>query len=94
MKKWGSEPNYNTEKCLELKEKFSKYEIDKCKGAIIRSKAKYFLKGEKCTLFFLGLEKSTQRRTYLRQIENVKGEVVDVYVEILETVENFYRDLF
>lgn len=94
MGKCDSEPNYNIEKFLELKAKLSKYDMDRCKGAIIRSKAKYFLEGEKCTSFFLGLEKSTQRRTYLRQIENVKGEVVDDYVEILETVQNFYKDLF
>ena len=31
---------------------------------------------------------------YIRKIENVKGEVVNVYVEILETVQNFYKDLF
>jgi hypothetical protein len=94
MRKCDSEPNYNIEKFLQLKAQLSKYEIDKCKGAIIRSKAKYVLEGEKCTSFFLGLEKNKQRRTYIREIENVKGEVVNDYVEVLETVQNFYKDLF
>lgn len=94
MGKCDSEPNYNIEMFLDLKAQLSKYEIDKCKGAIIRSKAKYVLEGEKCTSFVIGLEKNKQRRTYIREIENVKGEVVNDYVEILETVQNFYKDLF
>jgi hypothetical protein len=51
MGKCDSELNHNIETFLDVKAKLSKYEIDKCKGAIIRSKAKYVLEGEKCTSF-------------------------------------------
>ncbi len=55
---------YSMEKYLEVKMALEKYEREKCKGAILRSKAKYALEGEKCTGYFLGLEKSRQSKTY------------------------------
>jgi exonuclease III len=94
MRKCDINPIYNIERFLDLKAQLSKCEIDKCKGASIRSRAKYVLEGEKCTSFFLGLEKTKQTKSYISEIENVKGEVVNDYVEILETVQNFYKDLF
>ncbi len=51
------EEEYSMEKYLEVKMALEKYEREKCRGAILRSKAKYALEGEKCTGYFLGLEK-------------------------------------
>ncbi len=43
--------------------------------AILSSKAKYALEGEKCTSYFLGLEKSRQSKTYIHAV-NTKGEII------------------
>lgn len=40
------------ENYIEVKMALEKYEREKCRGAILRSKAKYTLEGEKCTGFF------------------------------------------
>ena len=50
--------------------------------------------GEKCTSFFLGLEKRKQGRTYIAQIEDERGDVVSDFVGVLERVHGFYDDLF
>lgn len=50
------------------------------------------IEGEKCTRFFLGLEKSKQKRNYLEQVEGKQGE--KIRDRIAERVEEYYRDLF
>ena len=79
---------------ISIKGELESYEREKCKGAIVRSRAQYAVEGEKCTSFFLGLEKRKQGRTYIAQIEDEKGEVVSDFVGILERVQGFYSDLF
>ncbi|KAJ8004276.1 hypothetical protein DPEC_G00157130 [Dallia pectoralis] len=71
-----------------------RYEREKCRGAILRSKAKYALEGEKCTGYFLGLEKRKQSRTYIHEINNKEGKTTEDYVEILERVQEFYGELY
>lgn len=62
-------------------------EKEKCKGAIVRSRAKYAVEGEKCTRFFLGLEKKKQSKIFISELENDKGDKVTDLVSILEVVE-------
>ena len=52
MGKCDSELNYNIEKFLELKETFSKYEIDKCKGGYYKKLSKVFFGGGEMHLVF------------------------------------------
>ncbi len=68
------EEGYSMEKYIEVKMELERYEREKCRGAILRSKAKYALEGEKCTSYFLGLEKSRQSKTYIHEINTKKGE--------------------
>ncbi len=82
------------EKYLEVKMALEKYEREKCRGAILRSKAKYALEGEKCTGYFLGLEKSRQSKTYISEINTKEGKTTKDYVEILERVQEFYEELY
>lgn len=88
------EEGYSIEKYIEVKMELEKYERDKCRGAILRSKAKYALEGEKCTSYFLGLEKRRQSKTYIYEINSKKGEIITDYVEILERVQEFYGELY
>lgn len=85
---------YSMEKYIRVKMELERYEREKCRGAILRSKAKYALEGERCTGFFLGLEKSKQSRTYIHEIKNKEGEVTADFVEILERVQEFYGELY
>lgn len=62
------EEGYCIGKYIEAKMKLERYEREKCRGAILRSKAKYALEGEKCTGYFLGLEKGRQSKTYIYEI--------------------------
>ncbi len=49
-----------------------RYEREKCSNF---KKAKYALEGEKCTSYFLGLEKSRQSKTYIHEVNTKKGEI-------------------
>ncbi|KAF3859843.1 hypothetical protein F7725_000098 [Dissostichus mawsoni] len=76
-----------------IKDELEGIERDKCRGAIVRSRAQYAMEGERCTSFFLGLEKSKQERNYLKQVEGKDGRKITDFVGIAERVEEFYRDL-
>ncbi len=88
------EEGYSMETYIEVKMELERYEREKCRGAILRSKAKYALEGEKCTSYFMGLEKSRQSKTYIHEINTKKGEAITDYVEILERVQKFYGELY
>jgi len=60
LEKAEDEEGYSMEKVIEVKTALDKYEMEKYRGAILRSKAKYALEGEKCTGYFLGPEKRRQ----------------------------------
>ena len=86
---WGDARNY-----IRLKEELKGIERRKCMGAIVRSKVKCVMEGEKCTRFFLGLEKRRQEKTYLDNVEDKEGNVIEGMVGIATRVEGFYRELF
>lgn len=94
LSKADDEEGYSMEKYVEAKMELEKYEREKCRGAILRSKAKYALEGERCTGYFLGLEKSRQSKTYIHEIHSKKREIITDYVEILERVQEFYGELY
>lgn len=88
------DPDYNIEKYMRINNDLNRYEREKCMGAIIRSRALYAMEGEKCTSFFLGLEKRKQKRAHISELENDRDEKVNDLVGILETVHDFYKNLF
>lgn len=90
----NSNPNYDLTNYLKIKSDLKKHEVKRCKGAIIRSRAKYALEGEKCTSFFLNMEKQNQSRNCITELEDEKGKKVSDLVGILDIVESFYRTLF
>lgn len=94
LEKMEGNPNHNIEEYVKINNDLNKYEKEKCMGAIIRSKAQYAMEGEKCTSFFLRMEKQKQMRTYISELENEKGENVNDLVGILDTVFEFYSNLF
>ncbi len=72
LDKAEDEEGYGMEKYIEVKTALEKYEREKCRGAILRSKAKYALEGKKCTGYFLGLERRRPSKTYISEINTKK----------------------
>ena len=93
-KKAGEGGNYDIEGYIRRKDELKEIEQRKCKGAIIRSRAKYAIEGEKCTRYFLGLEKARQEKNYFEQVEGKRGEKITDFVGIVERIEEFYRQLY
>lgn len=87
-------PEYTKEKFFQVKAEMEKYEKEKCEGAIVRSRAQYAVEGERCTKYFLNLEKKKQKKNYIKELENEEGKKVTDYVEIIEVVQSFYKNLF
>lgn len=79
------------ENYVEAKMELQRLETEKCRGAILRSKAKYVLEGKRCTACFLGLEKNTQSRIYKHEIRNKEGKIIEA---ILGRVQEFYAELY
>lgn len=84
----------NINKILELEESLKKIEENKCKGAMIRSRANYIVEGERCTRFFFDLEKSRQKAEEIRSIKDEDGRILTNKEDILGSVFNFYNKLF
>lgn len=94
IEKCEEDPNYDSEKYELYKTRITELEKKRCAGAIIRSRAKYITEGERCTAFFLGLEKTNQEKTYISSIENSRGEIVEETEGILRTIQGYYQKLF
>ena len=83
----------NVEKYLIAKQELAEMERSKCKGAAIRSKIKYLEEGEKCTAFFLGLEKRKQEKMWLNALKK-DNEIIKETDEILCEVHSFFKKLY
>ncbi len=88
------EEKYDLGEYIRIKEELKEIEQKRCMGAIVRSRARYVIEGEKCTGFFLGLEKTKQKKNYLEQVEGKDGDKITDFVGIAERVEEFYKELF
>jgi len=77
---------YDLGRYIRIKETLKQIEHKRCMGAIVRSRARYVVEGERCTKYFLGLEKCRQK--------SKEGEKIFDLVGIAVRVEEFYRVLF
>lgn len=82
------------DKYLELREQLKHIQERKCRGAMIRSKTQFLLEGERCTAFFLGLEKKKQIKSYIAQITDADGNKCTDLVDILQAAQDYYTNLF
>lgn len=89
-----SAPSLDTPIYENIKLQIMEIEKKKCVGAAIRSRADYIVDGEKCTAFFLGLEKRKQSNSYLTEIINERGEIVSDPTKVLEETHKFFSQLF
>lgn len=64
------------------------------RGKIIRSKATWYEKGEKNNKYFLGLEKSRNKKNCIRKLVNKRGQTVTNSKAIMTELRGFYEDLY
>ena len=73
------------------RDEISKY---KTKGAIIRSRARWYNDGEKNTKYFLNLEKRHLKQKTIKCLHLSDNEVINTDEEILKEAKSFYQKLY
>ena len=63
------------------------------KGAIVRSRAKWYSEGERCSKYFFALEKRNYCAKTVKQL-NIKGTICTERKQILREMCDFYKDLY
>ena len=63
------------------------------KGAIIRSKATWYEKGEKSNKFFLNLETHKKAKSSVRKVFDDNGALITDPKKILQEIQNFHSNL-
>ena len=86
-----SEENMN--KYNEIKEKLETINDIKTRGIILRSKAKWCEEGEKCTKFFLSLEKRNYRNKYISTLK-LNDCLLEGREKILNEEKKFFEKLY
>ena len=69
-------------------------ERDKARGVIIRSKVQWTEEGEKCTSYFLRLEKSNYNNKHITKLIDIDNNQITDPKTILEMEKNFYEKLY
>ena len=83
---------------LEEKSKLQK-ELNNClenesKGAFIRTRSNWYEHAEKCSSFFLNLEKQKQSNNTIDKLKDTQGKHVYKDTQILEMCANYYDKLY
>lgn len=86
--------NIDQNKILELQLKLKDYELEKCKGAILRSKATWAMESDNNTSYFTRLEKYKQETNAVKHLINSGGKCVSDTMSILETEVEFFQELY
>ena len=77
-----------------IKIKLSDFQTKKTRGAIIRSRARWYEYGEKNSKYILHLEKVNYRRKYISSLINQNGTRINDPKEILNEERNFFKELY
>ena len=76
------------------KNQLNNLEKEKCKGAAIRCRFQNLVEGEKCTAFFLGLEKQKQNKTIIEELKDNDNNIHRDKIKILGIIKGYYTNLF
>ena len=92
--KCNESPTFENQEELEmLKMEYDSIYEQIAKGAIIRSKATWYEKGEKSNKYFLNLETHKKAKSSVPKVFNSKGVLITDPKRILQEIQNFYSDL-
>jgi len=94
LEKQIDEKVQDVQKIKEIQEELKEFEENKYKGAMLRSKVKYLVEGEKCTKFFFDLEKKKGRSEMIKELKKENGEIIEANEEILKETRVFFEKLF
>lgn len=68
--------------------------VQKTKGSIIRSRARWYESGEKCNRYFYSLEKRSHEKRHIKKLKTPDGTTVKDPTSILNVMKNFYNELY
>ena len=92
--KCNESPTFENKERLEmLKMEYDSIYEQIAKGAIIRSKATWYEKGEKSNKYFLNLETYKKAKSSVRKVFNDEGVLITDPKKILQEIQNFYSNL-
>ena len=92
--KCNESPTFENQEELEmLKMEYDSIYEQIAKGAIIRSKATWYEKGEKSNKYFLNLETHKKAKSSVRKVFNSEGVLITDPKRILQEIQNFYSNL-
>jgi hypothetical protein len=77
-----------------LQRDFENIQQEKSKGIMIRSRAEILDQDEKCSKYFLNLEKRNYKTKYIKRLKNSQGKSIHDPGEILKEEERFYKLLY
>lgn len=77
-----------------LKKDLKEIETIKANYCIFRTKANWSQQGERCTKYFLGLEKRRSKSKNIQALLSDSGEVISDNKQILETERSFFEKLY
>ena len=81
-------------KARKLKIELDEIAVQKYKGSIIRSRARWYELGEKCNKYFLNLEKRSYEKKHITKLKTPDGSTVEDPKTILTAMEKFYNQLY
>ena len=83
-------------KARKLKIELDEIAVQKTKGSIIRSRARWYELGEKCNKYFLNLEKRSyeKKHTCITKLKTPDGSTVEDPKTILTAMKNFDNQLY
>ena len=77
-----------------LKIELDEIAVQKTKGSIIRSRARWYELGEKCNKYFYNLEKRSYEKRHITKLKTPEGITVKDPTSILGAMKNFYNQLY
>ncbi len=77
-----------------VKSELEIHEMNKAMGAQVRSRIKYIQDGEKCTRYFLNLEKHYSKNNTITKLINKKGETITNETELLQEIADKYANRY
>ena len=79
---------------VNLKKKLEIYNIDRTEAARIRSKVQWIEEGEKCSSYFLGLEKSRAISSTVFRLKSSDGSIITNEDDVVESFANHFRNVY
>lgn len=94
LQNFQNKMNGDIEKYETLKNELEHIEIEKCQGAILRSKSKWAIESDRNTKYFLNLEKQRQQKKCISELLVDNGDTVSDTDSIMNVEYEFYKELY